>query len=124
MIAPGFPFMFFSYSRILRYHIPFSHHVSLEKCNFLQSFLVFHDPDSLKNCCCLIDVKSDSFMTPWTVHGILQARILEWVAITFCRGSFRPHPCILCWQADSLPLSHLGRPSLESTGNYFAESVF
>ena len=59
--------MFFSYSRILRYHIPFSHHVSLEKCNFLQSFLVFHDPDTLKNCCYLIDVKSDSFMTPWTV---------------------------------------------------------
>ena len=22
-----------------------------------------------------------------TVHGILQARILEWVAISFCRGS-------------------------------------
>ena len=29
------------------------------------------------------------FMTPWTV-GILQARILEWVAMPFSRGS--PHP--------------------------------
>ena len=36
--------------------------------------------------------------TPWTVcnlpgssvHGILQARILEWVAISFSRGSFPP----------------------------------
>ena len=29
------------------------------------------------------------FVTPWTytVHGILQARILEWVAIPFSRGS-------------------------------------
>ena len=25
-----------------------------------------------------------------SVHGILQARILEWVAISFCRGSSRP----------------------------------
>ena len=24
----------------------------------------------------------------YTVHGILQARILEWVAISFSRGSF------------------------------------
>ena len=39
------------------------------------------------------EVKSDSFVTPWTsppdscVHGTLQARILEWVAISFSRGS-------------------------------------
>ena len=26
------------------------------------------------------------FATPWTVHGILQARILEWVAFPFSRG--------------------------------------
>ena len=25
-----------------------------------------------------------------SVHGILQARILEWVAIPFSRGSFQP----------------------------------
>ena len=25
-----------------------------------------------------------------SVHGILQARILEWVAIPFCRGSSQP----------------------------------
>ena len=25
-----------------------------------------------------------------SVHGILQARILEWVAISYCRGSFLP----------------------------------
>ena len=27
------------------------------------------------------------FVTPWTVYGILQARILEWVAFPFSRGS-------------------------------------
>ena len=32
-------------------------------------------------------------VTPWTeasIHGILQARVLEWVAIPFSRGSSRP----------------------------------
>ena len=28
--------------------------------------------------------------TDYTVHGILQARILEWVAILFSRGSSQP----------------------------------
>ena len=34
-----------------------------------------------------------TFVTPWTihtVHGILQARILEWVAFPFSRGSSQP----------------------------------
>ena len=45
-----------------------------------------------------------------SVHGISQARILEWVVISFPKGSFQPrdpNPCLLHWQADSLPLSHL-----------------
>ena len=40
---------------------------------------------------------SDSFATPWTlslpgssVHGISQARILEWVTISFSGGSSQP----------------------------------
>ena len=35
---------------------------------------------------------SDSFATPWTAahHGISQARILEWAAISFSRGSSQP----------------------------------
>ena len=37
-----------------------------------------------------------------SVHGIFQARILEWVAF--------PSPgCLLHWQMDSLPLRNLGR---------------
>ena len=38
-----------------------------------------------------------------SVHGILQARILEWAVISFPRASSWPR----VW-ADSLPLSHLG----------------
>ena len=36
-----------------------------------------------------------------TVHGVLQARILEWVAAPFSRGSFEPRSPAL--QTDSLP---------------------
>ena len=49
-----------------------------------------------------------------SIHGILQARILEWVAIPFSRGL--PDPAMElaspALQADSLPLSHLGSPWL------------
>ena len=37
------------------------------------------------------------------VHGILQARVLEWVAIPFSRGSSQPRDRIPALQADSLP---------------------
>ena len=53
-----------------------------------------------------------------SVRGILQARILEWVAIPFSsyslfQGIFPTqglNPGLPHWQADSLPLSHLGSP--------------
>ena len=45
-----------------------------------------------------------------SVHGILQARTLEWVAIFSSRGFSRPRdqPSSPTWQVDSLPLSLLG----------------
>ena len=49
-----------------------------------------------------------------SVHGILQVRILEWVAISSSTGIFPTQVWDLCllhvlhWQVDSLLLSHLG----------------
>ena len=55
---------------------------------------------SFQSCLTLWDSMPDS-----SVHGILQARILEWVAISFSRDL--PDPGIEPWspalQADSLP---------------------
>ena len=50
-----------------------------------------------------------------SVHGTLQARILEWVAMPSSRGSFQPRDqthvlCLLHWQAGSLPLGPPGKP--------------
>ena len=63
------------------------------------------------------------FVTTWTiacqsplVHGIFQARILEWIAIFLLQGTFliqELNPCLLHllhWQAGSLPLAPPGKP--------------
>ena len=42
-------------------------------------------------------------LSGFSVHGIYQARMLEWAAISFCRGSSWP-------RVDSLPLNQLGNP--------------
>ena len=70
----------------------------------LQSYLTLCNPMSLS--------PPDS-----SVHGILQARILEWDAMPSSRGIFPTqgsNPCLLCllhWQAGSLPLSPPGKPT-------------
>ena len=48
----------------------------------------------------------------YTVHGILQARILEWVAFPFSRGLPKPGiaPRFPTLQADSLPAESSGEP--------------
>ena len=44
-----------------------------------------------------------------SVHGIFQARILEWVAISFSKGSRGIEPRSPALQADSLPSEPLGK---------------
>ena len=58
------------------------------------------------------------FVTLWTIAcqapltGILQARILAWVAISSSRGSFQPNLlCLLHWQVASLPLAPSRKPT-------------
>ena len=64
---------------------------------------------------------SDSFVTPWTVAhqallfmGILQARILEWVAMPSSRDLPNPgiEPRSLALQVDFYQLSHEGSPRI------------
>ena len=54
----------------------------------------------------------DCSLSGSSVHGVSHARILEWVAISsFPAQGSNPHLLHLWhWQADSLPLSHLGSP--------------
>ena len=55
----------------------------------------------------------------YTVHGILQARILEWEAVPFSRGSSQPRdqtpsPAL---QVDSLPAEPQGKPKNTGAGS-------
>ena len=66
------------------------------------------------------------FVTPVScVHGIFQARILEWVVMITSRGSSQPRDqtCVLCllhWQAGSLPLA----PHISKIIWYFNFSIW
>ena len=69
-------------------------------------------------CCGLADKLCSTLGDPMDcgppgscVHGISQARTLEWLAICFSRGIFPTqgsNPHLLHWQVDSLPLNHQG----------------
>ena len=54
-------------------------------CLYAQSWLILCDP-------------MDYSLLGFSVHGISQARILDWVAISFSRGSSRPRDqtCVSC----------------------------
>ena len=53
----------------------------------------------------------------YTVHGILQARILEWVAFPFSNPGIKPRSPAL--QVDSLPAEPSGKPNWRETVKSF-----
>ena len=73
--------------------------------------------------CPVVYSSMDCSLPGLSVHGISQARILEWVSIHFhLQGIFPTQGvnlhllCLLHWQADSLPLSHLGSLLVSPSG--------
>ena len=67
-----------------------------------------------QSCLTVCDPKDCSSLGS-PVHGIFQARILEWVAISYYRGSSQSwdQTCLLYllhWQVGSLPLAPPGNP--------------
>ena len=94
--------------------------------NLINTFLV-HPPQSLVSCVRLL-------VTPWTAArqaplsmGILQARILEWVAMPSSRGSSQPRDQT---QGDSSPSEPPGKPKnigvgslIPSPGNFLTQEL-
>ena len=80
-----------------------------------QDLSIYHRTWSM--CACSVTKSNcdstDCSSPGYTVHGISQARILEWVTVSFSRGCFWPRAQthnllhLLHWWADSLPLSYL-----------------
>ena len=89
-------------------------HVNFEKT---QAFSL-QVPSEVAQSCPTLCNPMDCSPPGSSVHGIFQARILEWVAISFSRGSSQPrdrtqvsHIVGRCFYR----LSYQGSPSLEST---------
>ena len=75
---------------------------------------------SLESCPTLCDPMDCSQPGP-SVHGLLQARILEWIVISSFRISSRPGDrtphflCLLHWRAGSLPVAPPGKVKVKVT---------
>ena len=90
----------------------------------LESFWAFHSSyavcwANLLQSCPTLCYSMDYSPPGSSFHGILQVRILEWVAMPSSRGSSQPKAwthvsCLLYWQAGSLPLMPPGKPILHS----------
>ena len=93
----------------------------------ISKLLIFYVRLVTQSCLTLCDLLGCSPPAS-SVHGIFQARILEWVGISSSRVSFlNPgiKPASLtspALQADSLPLSHQGSPSF-TKGISFSEVI-
>ena len=75
----------------------------LRSCSGAKSYLILCD-------------SMDCSLPGSSVHGIFQARILEWVAISSSRGSSQPRDqtCVSCVSCIENPLSHRGSVSTGS----------
>ena len=74
-------------------------------------------------CCVWLRGHVDCSLPGSSLHGILQARISEWVAMLIFRGSYWPRDqtyvsCLLPWQVGSLPLVLPGKPIYIYINNY------
>ena len=95
----------------------------------LLEWVVIPPPGDLPNP----GIKSESLMFPtlanrffttsatWEAQGILQVRILDWVAVPCSRGSFQPRDGPRCppLRTKSLPAEPTGKPENTGAGNLF-----
>ena len=60
---------------------------------------------SVAQSCLTLCNSVDCSLPGSSVHGVLQARLLEWVALSYSRGSSQPkdQSWVSCIEADSLP---------------------
>ena len=113
---------------------------SLWKCNnilvfqhiYIDTYMFMSMPAWGCMCC---SVMSDSswphglWLVSSSVHGMFQARILEWVAISYSERSSLHRDqtwvsCLLHWQADSLPLCHLESPYMYYIHIYISYIIY
>ena len=86
----------------------------IHNCPNWEAIKIPFSAQSLQSCLTLCDPMDYNPLCS-SVHGILQARILEWVATPFSSRCSRPRDrthvssCLLLWQTGSLPLAPPGK---------------
>ena len=83
-------------------------------CHFLFQCMKVKIQSEVAQSCLTLRDSMDCSLPGSSVHGIFQARVLEWVVIPFSRGSSQPRDltCVSCIGGWILyHLSHLGRQS-------------
>ena len=100
----------------------------------IQPLFIHSSIDELLDCFQLLKVKvkvaqlCPTLCNPmgYTVHGILRARILEWVAFPFSRDLPNPstEPRSPTMQADSLPAEPQGKPIVTTVAQFFFLAMF
>ena len=88
-------------------------------CHFLLQCMKVKSESEVTQSCPTLSNPMDRSLPGSSVHGIFQARILEWVDISFSTGHIfliqGSNLCLLHWQADSLPAEPQGKPFTVST---------
>ena len=102
--------------KLIKNHFFVWHVQGLNTLSLLKSLVIVLVARHVQHFCDVMDCSLPGSF----VHGILQGRILKWVAISFSRGTSQPredpkypellNPSILNWQVDSLPQSHRRSP--------------
>ena len=107
----------------LRHHLPMQ---GVQAGSLLREPCMFA---KLPQSCPTLWVHMDCGPPGSSVHGILQARILEWVAMPTSGGSSQRRdrtPCVLYllnWQVGSLPLAPPGKPCLERLRSHGNQNI-
>ena len=106
------------------------------ECQAPQSFTISRKWSEVKitQSCPILCDPMDCSLLGSSVHGILQARILEWVTIPFSMGSSRPRDwtCVFCiagsfltiWASREAPGQHSDAPTRPNWPVCFFFSVF
>ena len=70
--------------------------------------MVFESESEVAQSCPTLCDPMDCSLSGSSIHGIFQARVLEWIAISFSRKELNPGSPAL--QADALPSEPPGQP--------------
>ena len=88
-------------------------------CHFLLQCMKMKSETEVAQSCPTLSDPMDRSLPGSSVHGIFQARVLEWVAFPFSRGSFNAgiEPRSPALQVDSLSAEPPGKPKNTGVGS-------